>query len=118
MPPNIQRMLVMTARVACVTVVAFFSSPVHAAEVRVLSAAVMQSVFKEIREEFQRASGYRLVLHYGTVGAVNEWTVGGEEADLVISSSQSMPSLVYQGKIQAGSQTAICQSGLGVVVAA
>ena len=64
MPPNIQRMLVMTARVACVTVVAFY--PVHAAEVRVLSAAVMQSVFKEIREEFQRASGYRLVLHYGT----------------------------------------------------
>jgi molybdate transport system substrate-binding protein len=118
MPPNIQRMLAMTARVACVTVVTFFSSPVHATEVRVLSAAAMQSVFKEIREEFQRASGYRLVLHYGTVGAVNEWTVGGEEADLVISSSQSMPSLVYQGKIRAGSQTAICQTGIGVVVAA
>jgi len=49
---------------------------------------------------------------------VNEWATGGEEADLVISSSQSMPSLVYQGKIQPGSQTAICQTGIGVVVAA
>jgi len=118
MPPNIQRMLAMTARAACVTIVAFFSSPARAAEVRVLSAAEMQSVFKEIREEFQRASGYRLAIHYGTVGAVNEWTMAGEEADLIISSSQSMPSLVYEGKIQAGSQTAISQTGIGIVVAA
>ena len=117
MPPRIKRTLAMTARAACVTVVAFFSSPGHAAEVHVLSAAAMQSVFKEIRDEFQRTTGYRLVLHYGTIGAVNEWTMGGEEADLIISSSQSMPSLVYQGKIQAGSQTAICQTGIGVVVA-
>jgi molybdate transport system substrate-binding protein len=78
----------------------------------------MQSVFKDVREEFQRTTGYRLVLHYGTIGAVNEWAMGGEEADLVISSSQSMPSLVYQGKIQAGSQAAICQTGIGVVVPA
>ena len=118
MPAKVQRMLAMTARAACVTFVAFFSSPGHAAELRVLSAAAMQSVFKEIREEFQRTSGYRLVPHYGTIGAVNEWTIGGEEADLIISSAQSMLSLVYQGKIQAGSQTAICQTGIGVVTAA
>jgi molybdate transport system substrate-binding protein len=118
MLPNIQRTLAVTARAACVTVLAFFSTPGHAAELHVLSAAAMQSVFKEIRDEFQRTSGYRLVLHYGTIGAVNEWTMGGEEADLIISSSQSMPLLVYQGKIQAGSQTAICQTGIGVVVAA
>ena len=117
MPPRIKRTLAMTARAACVSVVAFFSSASHAQEVRVLSAAAMQSVFKEIHDEFQRTSGYRLVLHYGTIGAVNEWIMGGEEADLIISSSQSMPSLVYQGKIQAGSQTAICQTGVGVVVA-
>jgi molybdate transport system substrate-binding protein len=118
MLPNIQRTLAMTARAACVTVVIFFSTPGHAAEVHVLSAAAMQSVFKDIRDEFQRTTGYRLVPHYGTIGAVNEWTVGGEEADLIISSSQSMPSLVYRGKIQADSQTAICQTSIGVVVAA
>src|SRR5262249_2854506 len=118
MLPNIQRTLAVTARAACVMVVAFFSTPGHGAEVHVLSAAAMQSVFKDIRDEFQRTSGYRLVLHYGTIGAVNGWAMGREEAGLVISSSQSMPSLVYQGKIQAGSQTAICQTGIGVVVAA
>ena len=118
MLPNIQRTLAMTARAACVTIVAFFSTPGHAAEVHVLSAAAMQSMFKDIRDEFQRTTGYRLVPHYGTIGAVNEWTMGGEEADLIISSSQSMPSLVYGGKIQAGNQSAICQTSIGVVVAA
>jgi hypothetical protein len=76
MAPRIKRTLAMTARAACVTIVALFSSPGHAAEVHVLSAAAMQSVFKEIRDEFQRTTGYRLVLHYGTIGAVNEWTMG------------------------------------------
>ena len=108
MARKIKRTLAMTVRAACVTIVALFSSLGHAAEVHVLSAAAMQSVFKEIRDEFQKKTGYRLVLHYGTIGAVSEWTIGGEEADLIVSSSQSMPSLVYQGKIQAGNQTAIC----------
>jgi molybdate transport system substrate-binding protein len=118
MPPKFQRKLAIAARAAYVMVVAFCLNPAHAAEVHVLSAAAMQSVFKEIRDEFQLTTGYRLILHYGTIGAVNEWTMGGEEADLIISSSQSMPPLVYQGKIQAGSQTAICETGIGVVVAA
>ena len=90
MPPKTRRTLAMTARAACVTIVALFSSTSYAAEIRVLSAAAMQSVFKEIRDEFQQTSGYRLLIHYGTVGAVNEWTVAGEEADLVISSSRSI----------------------------
>ena len=118
MPPKLKRTLAVTARAACVTIVAFFSSPGHAAEFRVLSAAAMQSVFKDIRDEFQKKSGYRLILHYGTIGAVNEWTSAGEEADLVISSSRSMRWLVHQGKIKAGSETVICETGIGIVTAA
>jgi molybdate transport system substrate-binding protein len=118
MAPRIKRTLAMTARAACVTIVALFSSTSYAAEIRVLSAAAMQSVFKEIRDEFQQTSGYRLLIHYGTVGAVNEWTVAGEEADLVISSSRSIRWLVHQGKIKVGSETAICETGVGIVTAA
>lgn len=117
MPRSIQRLLAMTVRATSLLVVAAFISPSHAAEVRVLSAAAMQSVFKDISEEFQRTSGYRLVVHYGTIGAVNEWIMGGEEADLIIGSSQSIPALVDAGKIDASSQMAICKAGVGVVVA-
>jgi len=79
MLPNIQRLLTVTARAVCVTVVAFFSSPANAAEVHVLAAAAMQSVFKDIRDDFQAVSGYRLIIHYGTIGAVNEWAIAGRK---------------------------------------
>lgn len=111
----IQRLLAVTVRATSVMLVAFFVWPVHAAEVRVLSAAAMQSVFKEIAEEFQQTTGYRLVIHYGTIGAVNEWVMGGEEADLIIGSSESMPALVAAHKVKLIGQSAICKTGIGVV---
>jgi molybdate transport system substrate-binding protein len=118
MLPKIQRSLAVIVRAACVTVVAFFSSPTDAAEVRVLSAAAMQSVFKDIRDDFQRVSGYRLVIHYGTVGAVNEWAMAGEEADVIIGSSQSMAALVAAGKVDGNSRVAISKTGIGLVTQA
>lgn len=117
MPPNIQRSLATTVRAASVMIAAFFTSAAHAAEVRVLSAAAMQSVFKDVRDDFQRTTGYKMIIHYGTIGAVNEWTMAGEEADLIIGSSQSMLALVKARKISARSLTPICRTGIGVVVA-
>jgi molybdate transport system substrate-binding protein len=117
MLPTLQRLLAVTARAACVMLVALFSSSANAAEVRVLAAAAMQSVFKEIRDDFQAASGYRLVIHYGTIGAVNEWAMAGEEADLIIGSSESMPALAAAGKVDRNSLVALCKTGIGIVSA-
>ena len=94
------------------------AQPGHAAEIRILSAAAMQSVFKEIGGAFERASGHRLIFHYGTIGAINQWVMGGEEADVVIGSTLSMPALVKAGKIDPASTVAICKVGAGVVVPA
>jgi molybdate transport system substrate-binding protein len=87
-----------------------------AAEIRVMSAAAMQSVFKEIAGDFERASGHRLIIAYGTIGGITQRVLDGETADVVIASAVSMPALVKAGKIEGASQTAICKSGIGVVV--
>jgi molybdate transport system substrate-binding protein len=87
-----------------------------AAEIRVLSAAAMQTVFKEIAGDFERASGHRLVIVYGTIGGITQRVLDGETADVIIASAVSMPALVKAGKIEAASQTAICKTGIGVVV--
>ena len=107
------------ARVAALATIAaalLGAQPGHAAEIRILSAAAMQSVFKEIAGGFERSSGHRLIFHYGTIGAINQWVMGGEEADLVIGSTLSMPALVKEGKIAAASTVAICKVGAGLVV--
>jgi molybdate transport system substrate-binding protein len=83
---------------------------------RLLSAASIQEVFKEIIGDFERTSGHKVIIHYGTMGAITEWMRGGEEADMVISSLQSVSALVKAGKIDASSQITISRVGAGIVV--
>lgn len=91
-------------------------SPAHAAEIRLLSAAAMQSVFKEIAIEFERTSEHKLNIEYATMGAINQRILAGDLADLVIGSTPSISSLVKVGKILPYSQIRICKVGVGVVV--
>src|SRR4051812_32229272 len=101
---------------AAMLIAAGAAAPLRAAEIRLLSAASIQEVFKEIIGDFERTSGHRVIIHYGTMGAITDWVKGGEEADLVISSLQSISSLVKQGKLDADSQAAIAKVGVGIVV--
>src|SRR5215813_2830527 len=95
---------------------ASIGTPSRAAELRLVSAAAVQSVFKEIAGDFERGYGHRLSISYGTVGAVTQRIRDGEPADFVIGSSLSMPVLVKQGKITAESLTPICTTAIGMVV--
>src|SRR5882762_5316673 len=90
--------------------------PAGAAEIRLLSAASMQTVLKETVGEFERTSGHKVTIAYSTMGAITKRIVGGEEADLVISSPASISSLVTQGRINAGSEVTISKTGVGIVV--
>lgn len=91
-------------------------SPSVAAEIRLLSAASIQEVFKEIIGDFERTTGHKMIIHYGTMGAITDWMRGGEEADLVISSAQSIATLLSEGKIEPASQIRISKVGVGIVV--
>jgi molybdate transport system substrate-binding protein len=76
----------------------------------------MQSAFPEIAREFERVSGHRLAMTYGTIGAIRQRVLAGEDADVVIGSAVSMPDLVRSGKIAAGSELTLCRTGIGMVV--
>ena len=102
--------------VLCMAAALLAASPVRAADIRLLSAAAMQSVFKEIIGDFERASGHKVIITYATIGGVNQRMLDGEAADVVIGSTLSMPALVKEGKIEPASQVAICKTGIGGVV--
>src|SRR3954447_20129730 len=105
------------ARTAAVMVV-LTGSPnlLNAEELRVLSAASIQQVFKQVLGEFEQRSGHKIILQYATMGAITERVRNGEAADLVISSRQSIGTLLHEQKIEAGSQSPISKVGVGVVV--
>jgi molybdate transport system substrate-binding protein len=76
----------------------------HTAEIRLLSAAAMQSLLEEIAYDFERGSEHRLATKFATVGAINQRVLGGETADLIIGSTPSISGLLKAGKIRSDSQ--------------
>jgi ABC-type molybdate transport system substrate-binding protein len=53
----------------------------NAGDLRLLSAASIQEVFKEVLGDFEQASGHKIILQYATMGAITDRIRGGEEAD-------------------------------------
>jgi molybdate transport system substrate-binding protein len=91
-------------------------SRAHAADIRLLSAAAMQTVLKGVTDDFERKSGHKVIITYATMGAITQRMLRGESTDVVIGSTQSMVELVTAGKIDADSQATIAKVGIGVVV--
>src|SRR5262245_59532552 len=75
--------------------------PAGAADIRLLSAAAMQSVLKQIAGDFQLTSGHRLLISYATMGAITQRILDGESADLVIGSGPSIARLIRESRIDA-----------------
>lgn len=102
---------------AAVMVIAATDST-RAAEVRVLSAAAMQTVLNEIAADFERGSGHKLNFTYTTMGAITHRVLAGETADVIIGSTASMERLAKEGKIDPDSRMRLARVGIGVVVPA
>lgn len=94
------------------------NAPAHADDVRLLSAAAMQTVFKLIAGDFERTSGHRLTIDYATVGGITQRILDGESPDLIIGSSVSTAKLAQAGKVDEASRMDICTVGVGIVVPA
>src|SRR5215472_15004413 len=108
MSTGVTKVVTRAAALAMVLAAACGAGGTRAAEIRLLSAAAMQSVFKNIVGEFERSSGHKVVISYGTIGAITQRVQDGESADLVIGSTLSMPGLVKDGKIDGASLVTIC----------
>src|SRR3954453_15302946 len=80
-------------------------SDAAAAEIRVLSAAVMKPVFSELVDQFEQASRHKLIISYVPAGAARRRVEGGELFDVVIVQRPAAEELVQLGKIDARSIT-------------
>jgi len=91
-------------------------APAAAADIYVLSAAAMQSVFKEIVGDFERMTEHKVVIRYADLGAPIARTLPDETADLIIGSRQLISDLARQGRIRPEIQLTICKTNGGIVM--
>lgn len=112
-------------RILCVsaTIILGFSSfgatagsMAGAAEIKVLAAVALHPAIDALIPEFEKSSGHKVTVGYGTAGAVADRVQKGEAADVVISSAPMIERLQVQGKVAAGDRAIIAKVGVGAFV--
>jgi molybdate transport system substrate-binding protein len=88
------------------------------AELTVYSTIGVRSAAEQLFTQFDKASGHKLVVTWGTAPMLVKRIENGGRADVVVLSRGSIDNLQKQGKIAPGSDVALASSGVGIAVKA
>jgi molybdate transport system substrate-binding protein len=88
----------------------------NAAEIKVLSANVFTGVLDELAGGFERTTGHKVTIVYGTAGAIRSRVQTGEIGDVAILPRPIMDEVLRQGRITPGSIVDVARSAVGVAV--
>jgi len=91
-------------------------STARGAEIRLLCAVALQPAMVALIPDFEKSSGHKVTIAYGTAGAVANRVQKGEAADIVINAGPLIDQLQAQGKVMADSRVTIAKVGIGVFV--
>jgi molybdate transport system substrate-binding protein len=88
----------------------------RAVEVKVLSAIGMHQVMLDLGPRFERATGHKLAITFGSTGLMAERVASGEQVDVVLINRSAIEVLEKAGKVIASSVTPIAASVAAVAV--
>jgi len=91
---------------------------VQAAEIKVISTGGARAVMTSLVPEFERKSGHKVGIDFGTPGNMRDRLLGGEGADVAVAIAAILPDLEKAGKIAPGTRMQFAASYVGVVVRA
>src|SRR5215467_4596153 len=91
---------------------------VEAAEIRVISTGGARAVMTSLVPEFERKSGHKVGIDFGTPGTIRDRLLQGEAADVAVAIAAILPDLEKAGKIAAGTRMEFAASYVGAVVRA
>jgi len=91
---------------------------VDGAEIKVISTGGARAVMTSLVPEFERKSGHKVGIVFGTPGNMRDRLLAGEAADVVVAIAAILPDLEKAGKIAPGTRMEFAASYVGVVVRA
>lgn len=108
------------AAVSFTVAIGFSFTPVmsvaNAAEIKILSADVFTGVLDELAGDFERTTGHKVTIVYGTAGATRNRVQAGEFGDITILTRPMIDEVVRQGRVTPGSTVDLARSAVGVAV--
>jgi molybdate transport system substrate-binding protein len=87
-----------------------------AAELTVLCSNALKSVLEELGPQFEKASGHKLKIEYGSTGPLKTQIEKGQAFDVAILGVEATDDLIKRGVLAAGSRADIARSGMGVAI--
>jgi molybdate transport system substrate-binding protein len=99
---------------------AFTSMPTSApaAELKVLSGNGARAAVRELCEQFERASGHKVTVHFEVNAALEKKIAAGESFDVAVLNPQPLDASIRNGRIVAASRAVLGRIGLGAAVKA
>ncbi len=88
------------------------------AELTVYSSIGVRSAAEALFRQFEKTSGHKLAVTWGTAPMLVKRIEGGETADVLILSRAGIDALSKQGKIAPGSDVTLAGSGVAIAVKA
>src|SRR5271169_3635043 len=88
------------------------------AELVVFSTIGVRSAAEQLFGQFDKASGHKLAVTWGTAPMLVKRIEGGDTADVVVLSRAGIDALQKQGRIVTGSVVTLASSGVGIAVKA
>jgi len=113
----LKRSVVAAARIMFVLLFTH-SAAVDAAEVKLLCVVALGPALNELVPQFERATGHKLAIQYGSSPAFRQQIEAGEAFDLAILTAPVINDLIKQDKVVGGTRAVIARSGIGVAVRA
>src|ERR1700722_15115671 len=91
------------------------SSSAQAAEINAFISTAVKSATDEILPPFERATGYTIHALYSPPGALLKHFAAGEPADIFVTGSEAIDTLIGEGKI-ATPRIDLAKTGIGICV--
>src|SRR5271169_4694560 len=90
--------------------------PAAMAEIKVYSSIGVRSAAEGLFGQFEKTSGHRLAVTWGTAPMLIKRIESGESADVLILSRAGIDGLLKQGKVAPGSDVTLAGSGVAIAV--
>jgi molybdate transport system substrate-binding protein len=87
-----------------------------AAEVTLLISNALKTVMEELAPQFEKATGHKLAITYGSTNPLKARIEKGEAFDLTILGDAAIDDLIKQGKLDSATRAVVARSILGVAI--
>jgi molybdate transport system substrate-binding protein len=87
----------------------------QAAEIRVFCTGAARSAYEELAPQFEKATGHKLVTHFGLPSELVQKLDAGDPVDAIIL-SYDIERLIKQGKVTASSRVVLGRTGVGIAI--